>query len=444
MKTPIYDFLLSYSRSDTVRMHMPGHKGHGVLGEALDITEISGADSLFEASGIIRESELSASELFGAETYYSTEGSSLAIRAMLYLAARHAVECGKAPLIWAGRNAHKVFLSAAALIDFDIEWLTPEGGSYLSSRITAEYLENKLSQSEIIPTAVSVTSPDYLGNTVDMAALAEVCHRFGVLLLVDAAHGSYLRFLTPSLFPTDLFADCAVSSAHKTLPTLTGGAYLHINRGAPKVFSQHAKSALSLFASTSPSYLIMASLDRTNAYLSDGYAAKLSTFVGKIEEIKKKLSSVGYTLIGDEPMKITISTKSYGYRGYELCELLLSRGVSPEFSDPDYLVLMPTPETCEGELDRLYDVLCSIPKRDEITDLPPSFKMPRRAVSPREAIFAPSVVLPATECVGKTLGAVTVGCPPAVPIIVSGEVIEEEHIDAFKYYGIEKIEVLVK
>ena len=153
MKTPIVDFVKKYAEnSDTVRMHMPGHKGvsllesntagaktkiqpqtsidgfgHtiGITGpEMYDITEIPGADSLYEADGIIAESENYASELFGARTFYSTEGSSLCIRAMLYLAM---VNRGmRKPWILAGRNAHKTFLSAVALLDLDVEWLYPK------------------------------------------------------------------------------------------------------------------------------------------------------------------------------------------------------------------------------------------------------------------------------------------------------------------------------
>ena len=123
MRTPICDFLSEYADSDAVRMHMPGHKGRGSALEVLDLTEIPGADSLFEANGIIRESEMIASEIFGARSFYSTEGSSLAIRAMVALISLKAKSEGKSPLILAARNAHKSFVSAAALVGCDVEWL---------------------------------------------------------------------------------------------------------------------------------------------------------------------------------------------------------------------------------------------------------------------------------------------------------------------------------
>ena len=133
MNTPICDFVNQYKKSNPLRLHMPGHKGVKFTGtEDIDITEISGADSLYEASGIIKESEKNASRLFGCETLYSAEGSSLCIKAMLYLTVIFAKQNGKRPLIWAGRNVHKSFLHAAALLDFETEWLIQKKKAHIS------------------------------------------------------------------------------------------------------------------------------------------------------------------------------------------------------------------------------------------------------------------------------------------------------------------------
>lgn len=143
MKTPICDFVKKYVESDALRLHMPGHKGVSFIGiESLDITEIDGADSLYEAGGIIKESEDNASALFGCPTYYSTEGASHSIRAMLYLISLYAGERGERPRIFAAMNAHKVFLSAAALLDLDVEWLEFDGREgYLSCLPDAKKLD---------------------------------------------------------------------------------------------------------------------------------------------------------------------------------------------------------------------------------------------------------------------------------------------------------------
>ena len=430
MTTPICDFLKQYAETDVLRLHMPGHKGQGKLGvEQYDITEVSGADSLYEAAGIIHQSEQNATELFGCPTYYSAEGSSLAIRAMVYLAMQHAKARGKQPKIAAGRNAHKVFLSAVTLLDVDVAWIA--GDSYLSCKIDAETLEKVIAAER--PTAVYVTSPDYLGNITDVAALAEVAHRHDCLLLVDNAHGAYLKFLTPSMHPVDLGADLCADSAHKTLPVLTGGAYLHLAAKHPHLVRQ-AKTALALFGSTSPSYLIMQSLDAANAVLDGTYRAELADFVERYEQMKSRLT--GWGVVGTEPLKLTIETKTRGYYGTEVAQILREQGVEGEFADPDYVVFMITPEIGQAGLDRLEHALMNIPARTAILEEPPQFHLPERALPIRVAAFSTTEVIPVEESLGRILASPTVGCPPAVPVVACGERIDEDAMNCFRYYGI--------
>ena len=438
MNTPICDFVRAYAQSGALRLHMPGHKGVGPLGlEALDITEIPGADSLYEADGVIAESEANASTLFGAPTLSSTEGSSLCIRAMLSLAQRHAALQGRRPVIAAGRNAHKTFLSAAALLDLPVRWLMPgDAQSYLSCALSADELDAQLSAMDEPPAAVYLTSPDYLGNTADIAALAAVCHRRGALLLVDNAHGAYLRFLEPSRHPIDLGADLCCDSAHKTLPVLTGGAYLHISPHAPAGLAAQAKDALALFGSTSPSYLILQSLDAANRALAEGYRDRLAAFLPHVQRTKDALRAMGHTLCGDEPLKLTLRTKPFGYRGTELAVLLGERGVVCEFADPDFLVMMLTPEIGERGLARMTQALAAVPRREAIQEAPPVFCVAERVMGIREAMLAPAERVPVEESEGRVLSSASVGCPPAVPVLVCGERIDRHAIRCFSYYGI--------
>ena len=450
MTTPIVNFIQTYKARRPLRLHMPGHKGVLLTGcEHDDITEVSGADSLYEAEGIIRESEENASLLFGCPTYYSTEGSSQCIRAMLYLVLLHAKEQGiDRPLILAGRNAHKTFLSAVGLLDLDVEWLYPENeAGYLACPVTPEGLTAWLSQMKAegrLPSAVYLTSPDYLGNVADIAGVAEVCHGFGVLLVVDNAHGAYLRFLSPSLHPMDLGADLCCDSAHKTLPVLTGGAYLHIGGHLPALFCHHAKQALALFGSTSPSYLILESLDAVNPLLaSRDYAVSLAETAKRVEACRIKLHGHGlHSPANDEPLKLTLCPRKHGYTGMEVAEHLRQNGIECEFADPDFVVLMVTPAITETELDQMVEVLCALPRRDSASECPPALIKPERVMSVREALLSPSEVLPVAECIGRVLAAATVGCPPAVPIVVSGERIDESAVECFKYYNIETCMVI--
>ncbi len=444
VRTPICDFVNRYAESKTKRWHMPGHKGAGTLGvEHLDITEIAGADSLYEADGIIKESEEIASSLFGAHTLYSTEGSSQCIRAMLYLALLRARATKKAPIVWAARNAHKTFLSAIALLDMDVEWLYgSEKESYLTCTLSPAELEEAFKNADELPVALYLTSPDYLGNVVDISTLAEVCHRYDVLLLVDCAHGAYLKFLEPSLYPTDLGADMCCSSAHKTLPVLTGGAYLHLAKDLDKELLAAAKDALSLFGSTSPSYLILQSLDAANAYLAKNCRENLISATARLDELKARLSAHGYHLVGNEPLKITLATKPFGYTGAEIAAHLREKGIECEFADNDFVVLMPSGDIGTDELAHLEMVATSLSKKEPITDTPPIPARAERVMRVRDALLCPAETVAVKDSVGRILASPSVSCPPAVPIVVCGEKIDRSAAKAFAYYGVSHCRVV--
>ena len=550
MKTPIYDFVTRYKDLRPARFHMPGHKGRGPLGcEELDLTEIPGADSLYEAAGIIAESEANASALFGCPTFYSTEGSSHCIRAMLQLAMQlqsvgggvHDApnvsvfgSCGTSRTpsptknggrfcILAARNVHKTFLSAAALLDLYVVWLPSAGGSYLSAQPSPAGLDAALTETGA--SAVYLTCPDYLGFLPDLRPLAQVCHARGALLLVDNAHGAYLRFLNPSRHPMDLGADLCCDSAHKTLPVLTGGAYLHVSKKAfplrgrchpaspasrmtDEVVCDAAavRDALALFGSTSPSYLILQSLDLANPYLEQ-LPEQLAAFIPKVEALRSRLRAAGWTPVGDEPLKLTLSLRAVGAaigrqpeaeacpNGLSLAAALEREKIYCEFADPDYIVFMLSPQNTDAELSRLEAALKAFPLRgrcpsehtgaDEVGlavgsdpqiapviasgndaaamrwqeasedasllarpsreaggEWPPLRELPEPVCSIRAAMLAPAETVPAGESLGRVLGRPGVSCPPAVPILMPGERIDRAAVAAFARYGVETVAVL--
>lgn len=440
MKTPIVSFLKSYQEKSPVRMHMPGHKGAGILGfEGMDLTEIYGADELFAAEGIIKESEQNASSLFGCPTYYSTQGSTLCIQTMCTILCQDAKSKGKKPKILAGRNAHRSFIHAAALLDFEIEWLYGNS-DYLSCKIHAEDLEKAIIES--LPTAVYLTNPDYLGNLLDIQSLASVCKKHNVLLAIDNAHGAYLRFLEPSLHPIDLGADLCCDSAHKTLPVLTGGAYLHLSESLNQVWKNDVKHFMEYFSSTSPSYLIMASLDAANEVLDTTFRNSLSDCVRSVASLKNTLVQHGYTILSGEPMKITISTKEFGYTGNEIANLLMECDIYPEFYDSDYIVLMPSPYNTKDDLKRLETCLCGIERKPILINKPPKLEQSKKAMNVRQALFSSSITLDVSKSLGQVCSSVTVSCPPAILPVIPGEVISESSIEVMKYYGIETVRVV--
>ncbi len=445
MKTPIVDFAARYADSDVARFHMPGHKGASFIGcERLDITEIEGADVLYGADGIIAESEENATSLFGtAHTFYSTEGSTLAIKAMLAM-----VSCasgGKRPLILAARNVHRAFVHACALLDLRVGWLYPERVEHLCRcSITASDVERALTEMGERPAALYLTSPDYLGQTADVKGIATVCRKHGVPLLVDNAHGAYLRFLTPSQHPMDLGATMCCDSAHKTLPVLTGGAYLHVSKDFVTSDLAAARNMLALFASTSPSYLILQSLDLCNRYLSDGYSARLQACVARLQAVREKIAALGFSAEESEPLKLVWNANRFGYTGQALAAHLRACGVECEFADDEYLVLMATPENTERDLARLVAAFAALTPREAIT-LPTLQAYGARAeavCSIREATFAPRERILVADAIGRICAEAAISCPPAVPPIVSGERITPDAATLLLRYGVDTVEVV--
>ena len=439
MKTPIADFVNSYAQSDVARFHMPGHKGAN--GNALDITEIKGADELYAAEGIIKESEDNASVLFGsAHSYYSAEGSTLAIKAMLTLAASER-PAGERPLFVAARNVHKAFVYGAALLDAEVEWIYSDEGHICKCKTSPQKVEEAVKNCPRKPDGVYITSPDYLGNIADVKGIAEVCDRLGVPLLVDNAHGAYLAFLEENIHPMALGASMCADSAHKTLPVLTGGAYLHIAKKAER-FCDGARAAMAVYASTSPSYLILKSLDECNEYL------KKSTDSRKVLEfalsLREKLSKKGIVFEGDEPYKLVVNTRLSGYEGDEFGALLRKGGIEPEFCDRDYAVLMLSEFNSQKEIEALEKFFSSLKAREGIKSETVKAPKCKKEMSLREAVFAPSELVPTKLALGRVCASPTVSCPPAVPIAVSGEVINGECLDAFFYYGITEVRVVKK
>jgi arginine/lysine/ornithine decarboxylase len=338
----------------------------------------------------------------------------------------------------AARNAHKAFLYALALCDAEVIWLWPEKtDSVCACPITAEQVEEALRNAETVPAAVYVTSPDYLGNELPIKEIAEVCHKYGTLLLVDNAHGAYLRFLPVDRHPITLGADLCCDSAHKTLPVLTGGAYLHIGKKTPEIFAREGKQALALFGSTSPSYLTLASLDLCNLYLEEKIQEDLRRLLPAISKTKETLMQKGWEVTGTEPMKITIRCA-----GTEVADRLRKHNIECEYADRDFLVLMPSAQTAKEDLGWLVEAIgentCSTNAGM------PELSRPDKAISPRQAIFAPWEYVSIKDAEGHIAAAPTVGCPPAVPIVVSGERIDKKAAELLAYYGFHRVAVVAE
>ncbi|MCR4780795.1 MAG: aminotransferase class V-fold PLP-dependent enzyme [Ruminiclostridium sp.] len=425
MRTPIHDFLKSYADSGTLRLHMPGGKGSPY---PRDITEISGADVLYESSGIIRESEDCAAALFGAAaSCYSCGGSTLAIQAMLAAAS---AATGKRRIA-AGRCSHRSLVSAAVLLGLDIDWIYPD--EFPSGTVSPEQVEAALTPGTA---AVFVTSVDYLGGECDIAGISDVCRRHGVLLLADNAHGAYKVFTGDH--PITLGADMTADSAHKTLPALTGAAYVHL---ADAAFREPVKSAMALFGSSSPSYLILESLDLCNRFIAEEREAALAALNG-VSELKKALTAEGIPLRQSDAARIVIDANALGYTGAEYAELMRKAGAECEMGGVRSTVLLFSAAQQAGDFGRTAEIIKSLPRKKPIE--PPDIPVivPERVMPPREAYLSPSETVPVSRAAGRVCADIRSPCPPCVPIVMPGELISPEAAAVTERYGVTAVRVV--
>lgn len=441
MDTPIFDFVQNYIKSNTARLHMPGHKGVSFLGcEAFDITEIKGADELYSPDGIIKKSEENATSLFGtSKTVYSAGGSSQSINAMLYLAYLRADKTNR-PFILAGRNAHKSFIYALAKLDADVRWLYPETtDSICSCIITAKQVQDKINSLKNKPFAIYITSPDYLGGICDIPSISKVCKSHDIPLIVDNAHGSYLKFCEKDMHPISLGADMCCDSAHKTLPVLTGGGYLHIAKDDKYGFSKNAINAMAIFGSTSPSYLILQSLDLCNKYIDEKIREDIKICTEKCNEIEKIMFEKGVSNLSNEPLKITAD---FGGYDFDFKSHFREYGIEFEYADDNFVVFMISPQNSQEDFEKLKDAFrnLNVEKTKNIENI--EFEFAEKVTTIRQAIFSESEEINIENTLNRVCASPTVSCPPAIPIAVSGERVSQKHIELFKKYNINKINVI--
>ena len=310
-------------------------------------------------------------------------GSTLCIQAML------ALVCREGDLVLAVRNAHHAFAHAAILLGVRVRWMLPQnrdrGGLY--GAVTPGEVEQMLKQYPQAK-AVWVTTPDYLGGMADVKGLARVCHQRGVKLLVDNAHGAYLLYT--HRHPMQLGADLCCDSPHKTLPVLTGGAWLHLSHQVPYTADQ-ARQAMKLFGSTSPSYLILLSLEDCNGYLAGPGKEEFARLFQTVRAMRQRLEEQGVALLPMEGdyAKLTLDALAMGYTGKEITGYLDSQKMDWEYADDRFVVLMLSPSNTTQELAALEQALVSLPKREPTAQEQVPYSLPPQRMELRQAYFAP-------------------------------------------------------
>ena len=418
--TPLYDALVRYAAGGALRMHMPGHSGHGGRLRALaalapfDVTELPCTGDAFTGEGPVGQALELADRFYGGTTLFSAGGATLCLQAAL------AMMAAPGSRIVIDRRCHKAVLNAAILLGLEPVWLYPEGEG-ASAAPSPESLASLLRGSGA--RACCITSPTYYGLVADCAGLIAAAHASGAQILFDNAHGAHLA-CERALHPFFLGADFTVDSFHKTLPALTGAAMLHCHRSRGE-----ALAAMRLFGSTSPSFPVLASLDLARAYLEEDAPADYAAACARAAALRAALAArtrfsfpsapPGCRL---DPLRLTLCCDGCAESGRQVSELLAGQGILLEMADARYAVAILTLQHRPEEFARLQDALCALPLT-EGGGSPAAFSAPplSAALPPREAFFAPQETLPLAAAGGRIAAEPLYFYPPGIPLCVPGE-----------------------
>jgi arginine/lysine/ornithine decarboxylase len=333
---------------------MPAHKNISYFTQ-FDLTELPLTDDLYNSCGPIKSSECLISSIYGSGiTIFSAGGNTLCIQTML-----HAANSFGDKIIIA-KNAHKSAINAIKLLGLVPIWIDVD--KY--QNVLAKNIEYAIVKCPDI-SSVYITSPDYFGVMADIKAIKKICGK--IPLLVDNAHGAHLKFIDKKMHPLDLGADLCADSAHKTLPlVLTGGAWLHVKNDFHKLNSDYIikyrdmKESMAIFGSTSPSFLILMSLDRCGAWLVKNGEKKFKELANKVIEIKKIAVQAGFEILKNgDPTRITFDISYSVLESERFMNHMISCKVEPELIKDGKIVLIPSPFNSEKDFRRLKQAIIS-------------------------------------------------------------------------------------
>ncbi len=431
-ESKLYNALRTRAAEKAARFHMPGHKGRipYALPQnlfAIDYTEIEGTGNLYEGDEPIYSAEQQAARILGAEDcLFLTGGSTLALQTAI----GSAVPAGGSLLV--DRNCHKAVTHTMALLDLTPYFVFPQ--PYRDGIPGLVDPQDVAEQLDAHPecTAFLVTSPNYYGVLQDIPALAEVCHSRGALLLVDCAHGPHLKAVTGQSV-IEQGADLAAVSTHKTLPALGQSAALLSSGAVP--FATLLETA-PLFGTSSPSYLLLSSIDLSCTWLADEGAALYRQCADTVRALRREIteSTVFTALDGEhlDPCRLTICCRGTNVTGNQLNEILCRTfGIDIEMSDEHNAVLICTGMDRPEDYARLMGALrdrqfTSVPCTPYV---PTVFPAPERCCSVRQAQFGASHRVPVAEAVGAVCAKAVTPYPPGVPVVYPGERITQLHIE---------------
>ncbi|WP_379966909.1 aminotransferase class I/II-fold pyridoxal phosphate-dependent enzyme [Ectobacillus sp. sgz5001026] len=455
-ETPLFTALVEHSNRNPVQFHIPGHKtgkgmdpqfrefiGHNAL--SIDLINIAPLDDLHHPKGMIKKAQDLAAEAFGADhTFFSVQGTSGAIMTMVMSV------CGPGDKILVPRNVHKSVMSAIIFSGAKPIFIHPEIDPVLgiSHGMTLTSVRHAL---EAHPDAkgLLVINPTYFGFAADLKEIVKISHSYGVPVLVDEAHGVHIHFHDKlPLSAMQAGADMAATSVHKLGGSLTQSSILNVRKGLVNV--KHIQSIISMLTTTSTSYILLASLDVARKRLATEGRKLIDQTIELAEQLRNDINEIQYLycpgeeLLGTDatfdfdPTKIIVSVKELGITGHDAERWLREH------------------HNIEVELSDLYNILCLITMGDSqqetaillhaLRDLASTFQhntasievhvevpeIPLLALSPRDAFYSETEIVPFVEAAGRIIAEFVMVYPPGIPIFTPGEIITQENLDYIK------------
>ena len=445
-KMPLVERLFEYIKEDVTRYHMPGHKGgKGFSRQILDslaqmdVTEVPELDNLHNPQGPIHKAQRLAASAFGSDhTWFLVNGSTVGIHAMILAA------CPPGSSLIVPRNCHKSVINALIMGDISPIYILPEYDEdrELVTQVSPQAVKDALEHNPHVR-GVLLVSPNYYGMCANVQEIAEIVHRAGKVLLVDEAHGAHFPF-SPKL-PSSagkLGADLWVHSAHKTLPSFTQTAYLHIK--GHKVDKERISRILSINQTSSPSYIFMASLDWARYIMATRGHELLNNLIDNLDKIHDLVKEVGIGSVRKsiwpevealDPTRLVLDFKELGLTGYEAEKILREKErLQIEMSDHRYGIFICTVADTRSDLQKIVQTcqnLCSKYMKNKNIHFPMSIsrEIPKQMMSPRQAFYSKTQKIPLNESQGR-IAANTIGAyPPGIPRYCPGELIEKNGIE---------------
>lgn len=446
---PLIEAMLQYKSEDVYPLHTPGHKGgRGMqrllrqeLGASvqMDVSLMSELDDIHEPETYIKEAQELAARTYGSDAcFWAVNGTSQAIHAMLLTA----LNPGEKLLL--PRNAHRSVAGGLVLGGIEAVYLQPEYQPEfgIQMQVTMQQIEAALAQDSKIK-AVLLTSPNYYGVAADVRAIADCCHAHNAVLLVDEAHGPHLGFselLPPSALQCG--ADACAQSTHKILGAMTQCSMLHV-QGA-RLDLQRAADVMSVLTTTSPNYLLMASLDaaraQVQAYGGEMAAAAVQT-AAKLRRLCAAYSGLRVMEAADcgglqlDSTKVTVNFAAWGYTGVEVGELFREARVAVELVDAYNVLFLVTYADVTTDYDEALARIAAVLDKMQAQKRAPlqlaaAAQVPQtQAILPlRDVFYRVKKAVPLAQAAGKICGEQVSFYPPGIPVLLPGELVTEEII----------------